>query len=194
MSGLETRFSGNVPENYDRGLGPLIFDYYAKQMASRCASLAPEEVLETAAGTGIVTKYLRDCLSSHCSLIATDLNPPMLDYAAGKFGNDVSVQFETADACQLPFGDGRFDAVVCQFGVMFFPDRQAGYKEALRVLKRGGTYLFSVWDEWAKNPFAEIAYKVGAEFFRNDPPEFYKIPFSYSDTDAIENTLKGAGF
>ena len=194
MPGLETRFSGSVPENYDRGLGPFIFEHYARQMAERCAALHPRNVLETAAGTGIVSKALRECLSPDCSLFATDLNQAMIDYAASSLWTDRAIDFTSADACQLPFEDGQFDAVVCQFGVMFYPDRQAGYEEAYRVLKPGGSYLFSVWDSWAKNPFAEIAYNVGAEFCATDPPAFYKVPFGYNDTDAIKRALELAGF
>jgi SAM-dependent methyltransferase len=194
MSGLETRFSGNVPENYDRGLGPYIFHYYAQHMADLCGALNPKTVLETAAGTGIVTKFLRDKLSPDSSLIATDLNRPMLDYAARKLGDEAEIEFTAADACELPFEDGQFDAVVCQFGVMFYPDRHAGYQEALRVLRTGGTYLFSVWDTWAENPFAETAYSVGAEFVAENPPAFYRVPFGYNDIDAIKEALDLAGF
>lgn len=194
MPGLETRFSGNVPENYDRGLGPFIFEHYARQMAERCAALNPRHVLETAAGTGIVSQLMRECIPPTCSLVVTDLNQPMLDYAAAKLGLDAGIDFATADACKLPFDDEQFDAVVCQFGVMFYPDRQSGYEEALRVLKPGGSYLFSVWDRWAENPFAEIAYDVGAEFCADDPPAFYKVPFCYSDIDVIEQAIDLAGF
>ena len=194
MSGLETRFSGGVPENYDRGLGPFIFEHYARQMAERCGALNPRHVLETAAGTGIVSRFVRECIAPDSSLVATDLNQPMLDYAAAKLGADAAINFAAADACQLPFDDGQFDAVVCQFGVMFYPDRQSSYEEAFRVLKAGGSYLFSVWDTWAENPFAEIAYDVGAEFCADDPPAFYKVPFCYNDIDTITQALDLAGF
>lgn len=140
MPELETRFSGSVPENYDCGLGPFIFEHYGYQMAERCAAVNPRHVLETAAGTGIVSRFMRDCITPECSIVATDLNSPMLDYAAAKLGDDTAIEFATANACRLPFEDDRFDAVVCQFGVMFYPDRQAGYDEALRVLRPGGTY------------------------------------------------------
>ena len=194
MLRLETRFSGGVPENYDRGLGPFIFEHYAQQMAARCGALNPRHVLETAAGTGIVSRFLRECIAPDCSLVATDLNQPMLDYAAAKLGTDAAIDFAAADACQLPFKDGEFDMVVCQFGVMFYPDRQASYEEAFRVLKPGGSYLFSVWDAWAGNPFAEIAYEVGAEFCADDPPAFYKVPFCYNDVHTIMQALDLAGF
>ena len=118
----------------------------------------------------------------------------MLDYAAVKLGSDAAIDYVVADACQLPFVDGQFDTVVCQFGVMFYPDRQASYEEALRVLKPGGSYLFSVWDTWTENPFAEIAFNVGAEFCADDPPAFYKMPFSYNDIEAIKQALNLAGF
>ncbi|WP_218916934.1 class I SAM-dependent methyltransferase [Croceicoccus naphthovorans] len=191
---METRFSGTVPENYDSGLGPFIFERFAEEMARRASDLHPSSVLETAAGTGIVTRRLRDRIPPQCALIATDLNCPMLDFAALKFDEDESVGIEAADACRLPFDDGAFDVVICQFGVMFFPDRGASYAEALRVLKPGGTYLFSVWGSWNDNPFGRIAYSVGAEFCPNDPPAFYKIPFSYHDAGRIRSDLKDAGF
>lgn len=194
MPRLETRFSGSVPENYDRALGPFIFEHYARQMAARCGALTPSNVLETAAGTGIVSRFLRDCLAPDCSLISTDLNQPMLDFAAAKLGPDMAIDFAAADACQLPFEDCRFDVVVCQFGVMFYPDREASYSEAFRVLKPGGFYLFSVWDTWVENPFAEIAYDVGAEFVATDPPPFLKVPFCYNDIGAITKALDLAGF
>lgn len=194
MPTLETRFSGGVPENYDRGLGPFIFEHYARQIAERCGALNPRHVLETAAGTGIVSKFVRESIPHYCSLVATDLNQPMLDYAAAKLGADAAINFAAADACQLPFEDGQFDVIVCQFGVMFYPDRQASYEEAFRVLKPGGSYLFSVWDTWAENPFAEIAYEVGAEFCADDPPAFYKVPFCYNDVDTMTRALNLAGF
>ena len=194
MPGLETRFSGSVPENYDLGLGPFIFEHYARQMAERCAVLNPRHVLETAAGTGIVSKVMRECIPPDCSIVVTDLNQPMLDYAAAKLGPDAAIDFAAADACHLPFEDEQFDVVVCQFGVMFYPDRQSSYAEALRVLKPGGSYLFSVWDTWAMNPFAEIAFNVGAEFCADNPPTFYRVPFCYNDLDAIKQALDLAGF
>lgn len=194
MPRLETRFSGSVPENYDRGLGPFIFSHYAQEMADRCAALGPCKVLETAAGTGIVTEYLRERIGPDALLVSTDLNQPMLDYAASKPGTKSIVDFVAADACNLPLADNQFDAIVCQFGVMFYPDKQASYAEALRVLKPSGTYLFSVWDRWSENPFAEIAYNVAAEFCADDPPAFYKVPFSYNDINAIKDALEHAGF
>src|SRR5258708_18980616 len=134
MTGLSAGFVGSIPENYDRGLGPMIFADYAKDIARRGASHRPSRVLETAAGPGIVSRCLRDLLPTSTSLTVTDLNPPMLDVARAKFRPSESVEFQPADATALSFGDGAFDAVVCQFGVMFYPDKDRSYREAHRVL------------------------------------------------------------
>jgi ubiquinone/menaquinone biosynthesis C-methylase UbiE len=187
-------FVGSIPQYYDQGLGPMIFADYATEMAKRVAALKPRRVLETAAGTGIVTRALRDALAGNSALTATDLNPPMLDLARGKFRIGEAVAFQPADATALPFADGSFDAVVCQFGVMFFPDKARGYREVHRVLAPGGHYFFSVWDSHRYNPFARIAQAVVSRVFANDPPQFYQVPFSCHQIDPIKDALREAGF
>jgi ubiquinone/menaquinone biosynthesis C-methylase UbiE len=188
------QFSDTIPRHYDTGLGPRLFADYAADLASRVAALAPNAVLELAAGTGIVTRELRNALAASADLVASDLNEPMLVVARTKFADHDLVRFEVADAMELQFADAVFDAVTCQFGVMFFPDKLQSYREAHRVLRPGGSYVFSVWDSWANNAFAAMADGVAAEFFANDPPSFYKVPFSYHDTEAIRRSLRGAGF
>lgn len=194
MARQAAQFVGTIPENYDDGLGPHIFFGYGDDLARRVAALAPRRVLELAAGTGIVTRRLRDLLPDACQLVASDLNPPMLEVAKAKFPVDAGVTFEQADASALPFEDESFDVVVCQFGVMFFPDKDRAYGEALRVLQPGGRYLFNVWDSWAANPYARIVHEVVAGFFPDDPPGFYEVPFGYHDPDAIRAALQRAGF
>lgn len=194
MDSNAAQFTGSIPENYDQGLGPVIFVDYAADIARRAAAGGPKRVLETAAGTGIVTRRLRDLLPDGVHLTATDLNPPMLDVARKKFQPGEQVELLPADATALPFEDGSFDAVVCQFGVMFYPDKQKSYAEAFRVLTPGGRYLFNVWDAHAYNPFGRIAYEVGARFFPADPPQFYQVPFSYPLIDPIKAALIEAGF
>ncbi|HEV7718977.1 MAG TPA: class I SAM-dependent methyltransferase [Arsenicitalea sp.] len=188
------RFTGSIPEHYDRGLGPMIFVDYATEMARRVVAHAPKRVLETAAGTGIVTRALRDALPSTVGLTATDLNPPMLEIARTKSGSGEPVEFLAADAMALPFADGSFDAVVCQFGVMFFPDKPKSYAEVFRVLEPGGHYLFSVWDEHRFNPFGRIVHDVAARFFPADPPQFYTVPFSSHRIDPVKQALLDVGF
>src|SRR6187402_861036 len=182
MGSEASQFVGDIPGNYDRGLGPVIFEDYAADMARRAAALKPLRVLELAAGTGIVSRKLRDALSPDAQLVVTDLNAPMLDVARAKFRPGERVEFATANAMELGFPDGMFDLVVCQFGVMFFPDKVASFREARRVLRAGGTYLFNVWGRISENPFAAVAQEVSASFFPDNPPGFYRVPFSYADS------------
>ncbi|MER8462039.1 class I SAM-dependent methyltransferase [Mesorhizobium sp. M1396] len=194
MDNNAAQFTGNIPENYDQGLGPMLFADYGADIARRAAARAPKRVLETAAGTGIVTRHLRDLLPATVHLTATDLNPPMLEIARSKFRDGEQVEIVPADALALPFKDGSFDAVVCQFGVMFFPDKPKSYAEVLRVLAPGGQYLFNVWDSHRYNPFGRIAHQVAGSFFPADPPQFFNVPFSYSHIDPIKEALIEAGF
>jgi SAM-dependent methyltransferase len=150
--------------------------------------------LETAAGTGIVTRAMRDAIPISAHLTATDLNGDMLTIARTKFRSEELVDFKPADAAALPFTDGSFDTVVCQFGVMFFPDKDKSYREVYRVLAPGGRYLFNVWDAHRYNSFGRIAHEVIGSFFASDPPTFYGVPFSYHLIDPIKEALLAAGF
>lgn len=194
MSDRAADFTGRIPIFYDHGLGPVFFTDFADDIARRAAESAPMRVLEIAAGTGIVTRRLRDLLSRDAHLMATDLNPPMLEVARQKFRPDEAVEFQPADATALPFPDASFDAIVCQFGVMFFPDKDKGYREAHRVLVGGGRYLFSVWDSHRHNPIGRLITEILAGLFPHDPPQFYQLPFSYHRLDPIKDSLAAAGF
>jgi len=171
-------FVGEIPGNYDRYLGPIFFQGYADDLASRLPVKPGMRVLETACGTGIVTRRLLDRMRGHGSLVATDLNDAMIAHGRATIAAEPGlVEWQPADATNLPFPDGSFDAVVCQFGLMFFPNKAAGVREAFRVLKPGGRYLFNVWDAIVHNPVARIAHETVAAFFPADPPGFYKVPF-----------------
>ena len=188
-------FAGSIPENYDRYMVPLIFAPYAADLARRAVSLSPKAVLEIAAGTGAVTRALAPKLPADARYAATDLNQAMLDYAAAKQAPDHRVTWRQADAMALPFEDATFDLVCCQFGAMFFPDRPAAYREAKRVLKRGGHFLFSVWDRIEENVFADDVTNALAKLFPNDPPRFLaRTPHGYHDTALIRRDLESAGF
>ncbi len=187
-------FSGSIAELYERYLVPLIFEPYATDLAARLASKSLTSVLEVAAGTGVVTRAMARALPESVSIIATDLNPPMLDHAA-TLGIDRPVEWRQADALDLPFDDETFDAVVCQFGVMFFPDKAKAYAEAGRVLKPGGTLLFSVWDRIEDNEFADTVTQAMRTIFPDNPPRFLaRTPHGYHDTDLIAQDLARAGF
>jgi ubiquinone/menaquinone biosynthesis C-methylase UbiE len=197
MAMLETDkvFAGSVPENYDRYMVPLIFEPYAADMARRAAGLSPETVLEIAAGSGVVTRALAPKLSQSASYTVTDLNPAMLDYAMSQQPADARITWRQADALALPFEDASFDLVCCQFGAMFFPDRVAGYREARRMLKPGGQFIFNVWDRIEENIFANEVEGILAKLFPSDPPRFMaRTPHGYYDTALIRSDLKQAGF
>jgi ubiquinone/menaquinone biosynthesis C-methylase UbiE len=188
-------FAGSIPENYDRHMVPLIFEPYAVDLAQRAASFSPIAVLEIAAGTGVVTRALAPKLSAGASYTATDLNQPMLDYAASRQAPDGRITWRQADAMALPFEDAAFDLVCCQFGAMFFPDRTAAYREARRVLKPAGHFLFNVWDRIEENVFAFDVTNALARMFPDDPPRFMaRTPHGYHDTALIRSELQAAGF
>jgi ubiquinone/menaquinone biosynthesis C-methylase UbiE len=187
-------FQGAIPENYDRYLGPVIFEPWAKDLVLRLAGGKYERVLEIACGTGIVTRRLRNALPATTEIVATDLNDDMFEFAKPKFRKDESIVWQQADASALPFPEGSFDAVVCQFGVMFVPDKGAAMRESYRVLRSGGVFLFNVWDSFEANPFGQIAHATIASFFDHDPPGFYKIPFGFHDSTVIRRMLQDAGF
>jgi SAM-dependent methyltransferase len=179
-------FAGQVPETYDRFMGPIFFEPYAEDLDARLPHDPSLRVLELACGTGILTRRLRDR-----RLVATDLNPPMLARAAAKLPD---VDFRQADALHLPFDDASFDAVVCQFGAMFFPDKVAAFREARRVLAPGGVFLFNVWGSLDDNLLSKDVAGVIASFFPSNPTNFYDLPFGYHDGDAIAAALAEAGF
>ena len=194
MKDQNVQFSGSIPAAYDRYLGPLLFQPYAEDLAARLQVEDKASVLELACGTGILTRVLRTRLPATAKLIATDLNEPMFRHAAEKFGEAEAVQWLQADACSLPFGDRMFDAVVCQFGIMFVPDKPLAAREARRVLKPGGLFLFNVWDALEHNDLCRLAHETIASYFDKDPPTFYQVPFGYHDHDEIRRVLENAGF
>jgi SAM-dependent methyltransferase len=187
-------FAGSIPQLYERHLVPLIFEPYAIDLASRVAPRRPAQVLEIAAGTGVVTRRLARALPSTAAIVATDLNPPMLEQAAA-IGTIRPVEWRQADAMQLPFPDAGFDVVVCQFGVMFFPDKAGAFAEARRVLRPGGLFVFNVWDRIEHNEFADTVTQALEPLFADDPPRFMaRVPHGYHDAGAIAQDLARGGF
>lgn len=194
VADTDRAFSGSIPQFYERHLVPLIFAACADDLAERVLRLAPLRVLEVAAGTGVLTRRLAKILDPRAEIIATDLNPPMLAHAAA-MGTSRPVSWQQADAQQLPFADGSFDVVVCQFGAMFFPDRPLAFAEARRVLRDGGHLLFSVWDRIECNGFAEAVTAAMASLFPEDPPLFLaRVPHGYHDQARIATELRQGGF
>jgi len=196
MSSLQSDkiFGGSIAKLYDEYFVPLIFEPYAEDLARRLTTRRLARVLEIAAGTGVVTRRLASLLPEDVSIVATDLNKPMLDLAA-EVGTARSVEWRQADAMQLPFEEGSFDAVVCQFGAMFFPDKAKAFAEARRVLKPGGVLLFNIWDRIEENEFADVITTALESVFPDDPPRFMaRTPHGYYDIATIQQDLRGGGF
>jgi SAM-dependent methyltransferase len=193
-SNTDKVFAGAIPQLYETYLVPLIFAPYASDLAQRLVRRTVSSVLEIAAGTGALTRAMVSALPGQVSIVATDLNQAMLDYA-GKIGTARPVAWRQADAMQLPFDDESFDAVVCQFGAMFFPDRAKAFAEARRVLKPGGVFLFNVWDSIEENEFADTVIASLAALFPDDPPRFLaRTPHGYHDAAIIARDLANGGF
>ena len=194
MAVNDATFAGSIPALYDRHLGPLLFTPYAEDVARRLNDLRSGALIETACGTGIVTQVLAQRLPAEVAILATDLNQAMLDFAAAKPGM-ARVAFRQADGQALPVGDAGFDALVCQFGIMFFPDRVQGYREAHRVLKPGGRAIFAIWDGLDSNPIARTVVEAIAAHFPADPPRFLaRTPHGHGDRDVIRREMTEAGF
>jgi ubiquinone/menaquinone biosynthesis C-methylase UbiE len=195
MAETDKIFAGSIPEFYDRYLVPLIFEPYALDLAARVAARGPNRVLEIAAGTGVVTRAMASQLPETTQMVVTDLNPAMLEHAKSRMGEDRPIEWKVADAQELPFDDESFDAVACQFGAMFFPDKVRAFKEARRVLVPGGHYFFSVWDKISENEFADVITRAVGEMFPSDPPLFLaRTPHGHHDVDLLREYLKAAGF
>lgn len=195
MTGADKVFAGGMPAIYEKLFVPMIFEPYAQVMAERIAASAPRDVLEIAAGTGVLTRAMASRLGPGTRITATDLNQPMLDLAIANQDTDQRITWEQADGLALPFDPQTFDIVACQFGVMFFPDRIAGYREARRVLKPSGRYLFNVWDAIENNAFVATVAQTLTDMFPDDPPRFMeRTPHGYHDLAAITADVRAAGF
>ena len=194
MDASDKVFTGSIPTLYDTYLVPLIFEPYAADLVDRLRTRSLSRVLEIAAGTGVVTRALASALPDTVSIVATDLNQAMLDHASD-VGTNRAVEWRQADAMQLPFADGTFDAVVCQFGVMFFPDRSKAFSQVRRVLKPGGVFIFNAWDRIEENEFADTVTTALEAIFPAAPPRFLaRTPHGYHDRGAIVNDVGAGGF
>ena len=193
MSDHTAQFTGDIPGYYDRCLGPVMFEPYAADLVSRLPNGEGLRVLETACGSGIVTRRIREALPDSATLVATDLNEGMVDFARAAV-LDERITWQPADAQALPFQDGAFDVLVCQFGLIFLPDKPLGFREARRVLAPGGRLLANVWLPLEQNEYALTAHRHVTRLFPDDPPRFFETPFGYSDRAALTSDLTLGGW
>lgn len=192
--GHGSQFSNPIATFYDTHFVPLVFAPYANDLATRVSALRPKRVLEIACGTGAVTRRLREALPVETEIVASDLNPAMLGRAISA-GTAAGVTWALADATALPFDTASFDAVVCQFGIMFFPDRVRALKEARRVLRPGGTLLFNTWDRLEENELPQLVVDTLVERFPDDPPgRMIRQAYAHHDLAIITADLAAAGF
>jgi SAM-dependent methyltransferase len=189
-----TVFDGSIPRHYEKGLGPLLFGWSADELASRLKVPAGGRVLETACGTGIASEAMRSAMPDDVAITATDLNEGMLDVARSSRGHLPGLTFQAADAQALEFEDGTFDAVACQFGIMFMPDRALAMGEAARVLQPGGLLVLSTWDSHETNAPARIAHERITSHYPEDPPNFLELPWSMHDEDELLDLARAAGY
>jgi ubiquinone/menaquinone biosynthesis C-methylase UbiE len=194
MHSSDAKFAGSIPELYERYLGALLFEPYAEDLLQRLNDVRAGTVIEVAAGTGVVTRVLRKGLPADVRLIATDLNEAMLRVAQSRGGVE-GVQFQQADAQRLPFQDASAQAIACQFGMMFVPNKPAAFREAHRVLAPGGRYVFNLWDSLTHNEVSQIVMRAVAAQFPDNPPAFFeRTPFGYFDAEVIRDDLRAGGF
>jgi SAM-dependent methyltransferase len=180
----------SMPEAYDRWLAPAVFHPFAVDIAQRAARLTPHRVLEIAAGTGVLTRELAAAIPA-AQLTATDLNQAMVEFGSRQVPG---AAWRQADALHLPFDDRQFDLVVCQFGVMFFPDRPAAFREMRRVLAPGGRVLFSTWGAVETHGFAAALVAALTHAFPGNPPAFIAaVPHGYCDLSQIAADLAAGG-
>jgi ubiquinone/menaquinone biosynthesis C-methylase UbiE len=193
---VDTRsdYGGTIPEYYDGCLGPAWFGAFAADLVQRLPDGGAGDVLEIACGTGLVTRRLRDRIDGARRLVASDVSPAMLEYARKELGDRPGIEWRQADAGRLPFGAGEFGAAVCAFGLMFVPDKRAAFREARRVLKGCGTFLFNVWDRIEDNPAATINAEVIEGLFPGDAEVRFRTPYEMHDPESLRGLLHEAGF
>lgn len=194
MTDKAPAFTGSIPANYQQFLVPFLFEDYAADLAARVAVPNDGAVLEVACGTGVVTRHLRTSLPATVRVVASDLNSGMLEIAKTVLDGMQGIEFETADGTDLPFDEEAFDAVICQFGAMFFPDKAQGFAEAARVLKPGGRFLFSVWDSLEHNTLMKLVHETVISLSPDNPATFIARPYSYADLTETKKTLEAVGF
>jgi ubiquinone/menaquinone biosynthesis C-methylase UbiE len=185
--------SGDSAAHYDRFYGPLYFEPYAIEVAKRIDPTAVTVALEIAAGTGRVTRHIRERISPTAKLIASDISDDMLGEAKKKLSH-LAIEWQHIDAQELPFSDNSIDLVVCCFGYMFVPDKPKAFAEAYRILRPGGLFLFTTWDRLEENAASYTSKSIAMEYLEEPLTESSNLATSMSDETVIGQLLQDAGF
>jgi ubiquinone/menaquinone biosynthesis C-methylase UbiE len=186
-------FSGDDASNYETWLGPILFEPSSLEFMKYIGTKDLHHVLEISAGTGRLTRHLRDYFPFATSIVASDISPDMLEIAKENL-KSLPIEFQTADAQNLPFDDNSFDLVVWQYGLMFLPDKQKGVSEAFRVLKPEGRLILSTWDSIENIPLLRIVFnETIIPFFEGEDTARYSTPFSLYDPAKLNEFLTTAG-
>jgi ubiquinone/menaquinone biosynthesis C-methylase UbiE len=189
------KFSGQAALDYDEYLGPILFEPYARELTSGLTGAQHiTEVLEIACGTGRLTRHLYDRYKSSSRFVASDLNTDMLNVAKQKLSG-TPIEFQVEDAQKLSFADNSFDLVICQFGLMFLQDKKQGLSEALRVLRPGGKFIFTTWDNTENMPVHKLIFNdLILPYYNNEDTGRLLVPFSLHNPLLLKNWMEDAGF
>jgi SAM-dependent methyltransferase len=185
------QISGSAADIYEQHMVPAIFARWAPDLVQAAGVQPAERVLDVACGTGAVTRLLAEQVGPAGNVTGLDITPGMLA-AARLAAPSQRIEWLEGSAVKMPLPDGTFDAVVCQQGLQFFPDKPAALSEMRRVLKRGGRLALSCWRSVEHTPGYLVLEQALAR--RVGPEKAALPPFSLGDAGAIRGLVVGAGF
>ncbi len=185
-------FTGSVPRNYDNFMGPILLNSYAADLVNRVKGTGKIKVLELAAGTGRVTKPLLAALPD-AQILATDISEDMMDIAKESIISE-NLNWQNVNMMEIPFADNEFDLIICQFGLMFVPNKPKALTEMYRVLKPGGQLLFNTWGNLDLNPVWQISFNLFRETFGELPMLKENGPFGLPAVEPVIELMAVANF
>lgn len=183
--------SGTPAEIYERHMVPAIFSRWAPDLLQAARVQTGERVLDVACGTGAVTRLLAERVGLTGNVVSLDINPGMLAVARRTVLGP-NIEWLESSALDMPLPDATFDAVVCQQGLQFFPDRPAALSEMRRVLKPGGRLALACWRSIEHTPGYLALEQALAR--RIGPEKAALPPFSFGDAAALRGIVVGARF